>query len=254
MGIYLNFHCNTAHSCALSAVRCREVLGWVVLRTVREQRRCAEEGKGYICETALSCLVLESPKERHGLCGSSHARCGIGVDCLTHLPRNRTGSIALSCQTGVVPPGGRDPKVDKLPHFGLPEDTSGMHELDIGNEEGFFSFEAERRGAAEVIGLENSPPMARNFEICRAALGSCARTHMGSVYDLNPRTLGTFDLVMFYGVLYHLRHPILVLQKITSVCTGTVLMQTAICDNTSDKPMAEFHPFGITSASRHSPA
>jgi len=53
-------------------------------------------------------------------------------------------------------------------------------------------------------------------EICRAALGSRARTYMANVYDLNPSSFGTFDLVMFFGVLYHLRHPILALQKIAT--------------------------------------
>jgi tRNA (mo5U34)-methyltransferase len=155
---------------------------------------------------------------------------------------------------GIVTPGWSDPKLDKLPHYGLPADMSGMRVLDIGNAEGFFSFEAERRGAAEVVGLENYPPMARKFEICRAALGSRTRTYMANVYDLNPGTFGTFDLVMFYGVLYHLRHPILALQKIASVCTGTILMQTATCDNASNKPMAEFHPFGLKSGPPENPS
>jgi tRNA (mo5U34)-methyltransferase len=155
---------------------------------------------------------------------------------------------------GIVTPGWSDPSVDKLPHFGLPADMSGMRVLDIGNAEGFFSFEAERRGAAEVVGIENYPPMARKFEICRAAFGSHARTYMVNVYDLNPGALGTFDLVMFFGVLYHLRHPILALQKVASVCTGTLLMQTATCDDTSKKPMAEFHPFGIKSGPPENPS
>ena len=155
---------------------------------------------------------------------------------------------------GIVTPGWSDPSTDKLPYYGLPEDMRGMRVLDIGNAEGFFSFEAERRGAAEVIGIENYPPMARKFEICRAALGSAARTYMTSVYDLSPDTFGTFDLVLFSGVLYHLRHPILALQKIASVCTGTILMQTAIGADTSEKPMAEFHPFGIKSGTPENPS
>lgn len=155
---------------------------------------------------------------------------------------------------GIVTPGWSDPRVDKLPHYGLPAKMTGMRVLDIGNAEGFFSFEAERRGAAEVIGIENYPPMSRKFEICRAALGSRARSYMLNVYDLNPFSMGTFDLVMFFGVLYHLRHPILALQKIASVCTGTLLMQTATCDDGSNKPMAEFHPFGITSGPADNPS
>lgn len=155
---------------------------------------------------------------------------------------------------GIVTPGWSDPRIDKLPHFGLPETMSGMRVLDIGNAEGFFSFEAERRGASEVIGIENYPPMARKFEICRAALDSGARTYMASVYDLSPNTFGTFDLVMFFGVLYHLRHPILALQKIASVCSGVILMQTATCDDKTDRPIAEFHPFGLKSGPPENPS
>src|SRR5271165_845782 len=157
---------------------------------------------------------------------------------------------------GILTPGWSDPRVDKLPHYGLPTDMTGMRVLDIGNAEGFFSFEAERRGAAEVIGLENYPPMARKFEICRAALGSRARTYMANIYDLNPSSFGTFDLVMFFGVLYHLRHPILALEKIYSICAGTLLLQTANFEDPGLKSVAaaQFHPFGIRSGPPDKPS
>jgi tRNA (mo5U34)-methyltransferase len=148
---------------------------------------------------------------------------------------------------GLVTPGWSFPKVEKLPYFGLPDDLTGMRVLDVGSAEGFFSFEAERRGAAEVVAIENYPPMARKFQICRAAFGSRARSHLASVYELSPKTFGTFDLVLFYGVLYHLRHPLLALEKIHSVLTGTLLMQTVTCADSGEAAMAEFHPFGIQS-------
>jgi hypothetical protein len=109
---------------------------------------------------------------------------------------------------GILTPGWSNPRVDKLPHYGPPADMTGMRVLDIGNAEGVFSFEVGRRGAADVTGIENYQPMARKFVICRAALGASARTYMVNVYDLNPSSFGTFDIVMFLGVLYHLRHPI----------------------------------------------
>jgi len=155
---------------------------------------------------------------------------------------------------GLVTPGWNDPKDVKLPHFGLPAEMTGMRVLDIGHAEGFFSFEAERRGAAEVVGIENYPPMARKFQICRTALGSRAQSHLASIYDISPKTFGTFDLVMFFGVLYHLRHPLLALEKIHAVCTGTLLMQTAMCDDKSDRLMAEFHPFGVKSGPPDNPS
>jgi tRNA (mo5U34)-methyltransferase len=150
---------------------------------------------------------------------------------------------------GVVTPGWSDPRVDKLPYFGLPERMDGLRVLDIGPAEGFFSFEAERRGAREVVAIEAVPHSLRRFNICREALGSHATGHLCSVYDLNPRAFGTFDLVMFFGVLYHLRHPLLALERILTVCTGKLLMQTASHEvpGAEDVPLAKFHPFGIES-------
>jgi tRNA (mo5U34)-methyltransferase len=154
---------------------------------------------------------------------------------------------------GVVTPGWSDPRTEKLPYFGLPENLTGLRVLDIGHAEGFFSFEAERRGAHEVIAIDNYPPMVRKFHICRMALNSRVQSLQTSVYDLHPATFGTFDLVLFYGVLYHLKHPLLALEKIHAVCSGTLLMQTAMCSNASDTPTAEFHPFGIDSGPPEDP-
>jgi tRNA (mo5U34)-methyltransferase len=66
---------------------------------------------------------------------------------------------------------------------------------------------------------------------------------------VSPKTFGTFDLVLFYGVLYHLRHPLLALEKILGVCTGTMLLQTKTADDpaVADGPWARFHPFGTQS-------
>ena len=154
---------------------------------------------------------------------------------------------------GIVTPGWSNPKTEKLPFFGLPQDMRGLRVLDIGHAEGFFSFEAERRGAAEVVGIETYPAMIRNFNICRTALGSSAQSFRASVYELDPKTFGTFDLVFFFGVLYHLRHPLLALEKIHSVCTGTLLMQTATSGDVSEAPKAEFHPFGVQSGPADNP-
>jgi tRNA (mo5U34)-methyltransferase len=126
---------------------------------------------------------------------------------------------------------------------------SGMRVLDIGCAEGFFSFEAERRGAREVMAIDSSPDSIRRFNICRAAVDSRATAFLTNVYDLSRRGFGTFDLVMFFGVLYHLRNPILALEKIFSVCSGTLLLQTQGFEDPAigDQAMARFFPFGIES-------
>ena len=150
---------------------------------------------------------------------------------------------------GLTTPGWSDPRVDKLPHFGVPEDMAGMRVLDVGCSEGFFSFEAERRGAREVVAIDSSPDSIRRFNLCRGALGSKATAFLCNVSDLDPSTFGTFDVVMFYGVLYHLRNPILALQRIAKVCTGTMLLQTATYEvpGATEVPLAKFHPFGLES-------
>jgi len=149
----------------------------------------------------------------------------------------------------LVTPGWSDPRVDKLPYFGLPEDLSGMRVLDIGCAEGFFSFEAERRGAHEVVAVDSFPDSIRRFNIARSALGSRATAYLANVYELNPKTFGTFDVVLFYGVFYHLRHPQLALEKILSVCTGRMLFQTVVYAEPAavDLPVAKFHSHGLMS-------
>lgn len=155
----------------------------------------------------------------------------------------------LALGPDLVTPGWNDPRTEKLPHFGLPEDLTGMRVLDIGCSEGFFSFEAERRGAKEVVAIDSMPESIRRFNLCRTALGSKANAYLCNVYDLSPRTFGTFDLVLFYGVFYHLRHPQLALEKVFSVCSGSLLFQTFIEERPGfgDEPMGVFHPHGMMS-------
>ena len=157
----------------------------------------------------------------------------------------------------LITPGWSDAEKDKLPYFGLPASMQGMRVLDIGCSEGFFSFEAERRGAREVIAIDPVPGSITRLNICRDYLGSRVTGLSCSVYDLDPKTFGTFDMVFFFGVLYHLRHPLLALEKILPVCTGTLLMQTYSINEDdpaiekipelSKVSLAKFHPFGIKS-------
>jgi tRNA (mo5U34)-methyltransferase len=156
----------------------------------------------------------------------------------------------------LVTSGWSDPKTEKLPYFGIPDDMTGMRVLDIGCAEGFFSFEAERRGAAEVVAIDSFPDSIRRFNLCRDAFGSKATGFLTSVYDLSLRAFGTFDLVMFFGVLYHLRHPLLALEKIYSVTGGKLLMQTDSFEDQAlgDSAAAKFHPFGIQSGPPDNPS
>ncbi len=98
------------------------------------------------------------------------------------------------------------------PH--LPEDLSGKSVLDIGCNAGFYSMEMKRRGADRVLGLDHDDHYLAQARFAAETLGYDNiefRNH--SVYDVG--SLGeTFDVVIFMGVLYHLRHPLLALDLI----------------------------------------
>ena len=108
----------------------------------------------------------------------------------------------------------------------MPENLEGKRVLDIGAWNGCYSFECERRGAKEVIayGLEN--PDVSGFTRLKEILDSRVKYVQGSVYALAPEELGEFDLILFFGVLYHLRYPLLAIDRIRSVSRGDVLIET----------------------------
>jgi tRNA (mo5U34)-methyltransferase len=113
----------------------------------------------------------------------------------------------------------------------IPPDLTGKRVLDIGAWNGCFSFECERRGASEVIayGLEN--PDVAGFNRLKQLLSSRVKYVQGSVYTLSPQELGEFDLILFLGVLYHLRYPLLAFDRIRSVSCGDVLVETHTVTN-----------------------
>lgn len=149
----------------------------------------------------------------------------------------------------LVTPGWSDPQKEKLPYYGLPERLDGMRVLDIGCAEGFFSFEAERRGASKVIAIGSFPDSIQRFGILKDAFGSKVTPYLCNVYELSPRTFGTFDLIMFFGVLYHVKHPWYALERIASVCSVTMLLQTLVLDDPQyrELSLSQFHPFGVES-------
>ncbi len=127
---------------------------------------------------------------------------------------------------GVVTPGSDgDNSRRKLELMRLPEDLRDRAVLDVGSCEGFFAFECERRGARPVVALDTRPAALARLEVCRRALKSRVDTRSLSVYDLDPRQLGTFDLVFFLSVLHHLDHPLLALEKIAGVTSGCLVLE-----------------------------
>ncbi len=151
---------------------------------------------------------------------------------------------SIDLGNGVITPGVHpiDELRDNFTYFKLPADLGGKTLLDIGCWDGFYSFEAERRGA-RVTSVDCWRP--ENFFRAHAALQSKAEFHELSVYDVNKAGLGSFDMVFFLGVLYHLRHPLLALEQVCEVTRDFAIIETHVIDNLYDSkhPVMEFYEF-----------
>jgi len=130
---------------------------------------------------------------------------------------------------GVFTPG-RNDVAALLDAAGVPLHLDGMRVLDVGAFNGCGAFEMERRGADEVVALDIMTPVATGFAALAEALGSAVRWVRGSVYELSPDDHGAFDLILFFGVLYHLRYPILAFDRLRSVARGTLHVETHVID------------------------
>ena len=95
----------------------------------------------------------------------------------------------------------------------VPADLRGMSVLDIGCNGGFYSIEMKRRGAARVLGIDADADYLAQARFAAEVTGHEIELRQLSVYDV-ARLGERFDLVIFMGVLYHLRHPLLALDLI----------------------------------------
>ena len=146
---------------------------------------------------------------------------------------------------GIVTPGINDSPAN-LHMLDLPADCSGMRVLDLGARDGFFSFELERRGA-DVLAIDAAPPECTGFPIAAELLGSRLVLRQANLYNLSPAEIGTFDLVLFLGLLYHLPDPIRALRIVRSLCRSRVYLETLVIDDAmlmpdgTEAPLAEMH-------------
>lgn len=145
---------------------------------------------------------------------------------------------------GVVTPGWAPLAVDA---YRIPEDLTGKRVLDVGAWDGYWTFEALKRGASQVVAIddfsdylgaigEEDRKAWQTFDLCKSAFGytdeQCQRIEM-SVYDVSESELGSFDVVFFFGTLYHLRYPLLALDVLSAVCKEQIFIETAVCDEFS---------------------
>jgi tRNA (mo5U34)-methyltransferase len=111
--------------------------------------------------------------------------------------------------------------------YPLPSDLTGRRVLDIGAWDGWFSFEAERRGAS-VVAVDCVE--IANLVTAKRRLGSRIDYRVTNLYKLPNLQLGAFDYVFFLGVLYHVKHPLLALQIVCALTLDVAIVESAVID------------------------
>jgi tRNA (mo5U34)-methyltransferase len=176
----------------------------------------------------------------------------------------RVGAISwyhsIDLGGGIVTPG--NPPDTRMVARGLC-DVRSKKVLDIGAWDGFWSFLCERRGAANVFAMDHYAwsvdfaarleyweecekkgevpdhrldfsefwrpeelPGRAGFDLARQALGSSVQPVVADFMNVDPAELGQFDVVLFLGVLYHLREPLTALEKVRSLTKGVAVIET----------------------------
>jgi tRNA (mo5U34)-methyltransferase len=148
------------------------------------------------------------------------------------LIQSRSWYHSIEIEPGLVTPGrlSQTQLQQMLGYLNFPESFEGLSVLDIGAWDGFYSFEAEKRGAKRVVAFDLNPPDYYGFDTARKLLNSKVEFVQGSVYDLSPQVHGTFDVVLFLGVFYHLRYPLLALDRIRQIAKQFMLLETNCMD------------------------
>src|SRR3954465_5043608 len=137
-------------------------------------------------------------------------------------------------------------KWQKFAHA-IPADLSGKSVLDIGCNAGFYSIEMKKRGAARVVGIDSDEVYLEQGRFAAEISGYPDIEFRNlSVYDV-AQLHEKFDLVIFMGVLYHLRHPLLALDTLFDVAVGDrLLFQSLLRGADTVAPVAADYPFEET--------
>ncbi len=118
----------------------------------------------------------------------------------------------------------------RIGRYPIPQDLTGKRVLDVGAATGWNSFELERRGAQVVaVDCVDLPEFRTAHDLLRSNVEYCVL----DVDELTPKILGRFHYVLFFGVVYHLRHPLLGLEKICALTREKAFVESFVADGDS---------------------
>jgi tRNA (mo5U34)-methyltransferase len=125
----------------------------------------------------------------------------------------------------------------------LPKDLTGMTVLDIGCNGGFYSIQMKLRGASRVLGIDHDNDYLEQARFAAEVLNLDICFDLMSVYEVG-QLREHFDLVLFMGVFYHLRHPLLALDLIRHhVAKDWFIFQSMLRGSRTVPEIAENYPF-----------
>jgi tRNA (mo5U34)-methyltransferase len=130
---------------------------------------------------------------------------------------------------------------ERIARYPIPQDLRGKRVLDIGCWDGWFSFEMERRGAS-VVAVDSA--RQETFFEAKRLLNSKVEYIVEDICYLTPRDVGYFDIVLFFGVLYHLKHPLLALERVCELTRDFACIESLVIDDPPQPdaiPLLEFY-------------
>jgi tRNA (mo5U34)-methyltransferase len=153
---------------------------------------------------------------------------------------------------GIVTPGTKTPDIHRLESAAFFDsvELSGQAVLDIGAWNGFYSFEAKRRGAARVLATDSfcwthaGFQGRKTFDLAHRSLGLDIETKEIDAADIAVETVGEFDVVLFLGVFYHRYDPIEPLARAARVARKLLIVESHLDLQDIDRPAMAFYPPG----------
>jgi len=135
----------------------------------------------------------------------------------------------IEVRPGIVTPGINNSS-EVLKRLDISDNCQRLRVLDLGTRDGFFAFELEKRGA-EVIAVDYYPADSTGFKVASELLNSKVTYIQDNIYNISKEKYGTYDIILFLGLLYHLRDPLLALDIIRDICRNELYLETYVIDN-----------------------
>jgi tRNA (mo5U34)-methyltransferase len=156
---------------------------------------------------------------------------------------------SINFGSGVIAKGHRPyPILMEEADFIFRDMQPGDSVLDIGAWDGAYSFEAKKRGAGRVLATDHYCWVGdgwgkkETFDFARETLRLDVEDAVLDVPDVTVQRVGHFDIVVFFGVFYHLRNPFLAMEKLSEIATRQLVVGTHIAALEVERPAMIFYP------------